>query len=140
MIFFPWTMDCSVGVAGFDNEHWQLMELINELYEGLLAGTATGKALDIVDGVLNYANLHLKHEEDAMVWADYPDAEIHRGYHDGFRKTVSDFRKRMIEVQGTLAMMDVTREFAIFIKRWLENHLFEEDKRLGQYLNARGVH
>lgn len=140
MIFFPWTLECSVGVASFDNEHWQLMKLVNELYDNMLAGKARERVIDIIESVLAYSDLHLKHEEETMAWAQYPDAPGHLARHDEFRRAVRDFQARARETEGTLAMIDVTRELAVFLKGWLEKHIFDEDRRLGQFLNAKGVH
>lgn len=139
MIFFPWTVDCSVGVAVLDNEHWQLMKLVNDLYDGMLSGTATDKVLDVIDGVGGYASMHLKHEEDAMAWADFPDAESHIHQHEIFRQTMHTFKARAIEAKGTLALIDVTRELSIYLKEWIHHHIQEEDKALGHFLNGKGV-
>lgn len=140
MIFFPWTPESCIGVAVFDNEHWQLVRLINELYDGMLTGTATQKVQDILECVAGYAHLHLTHEEDAMTRTGYPDLENHRLRHDEFRATIESFRPRVREAQGTLALIDITRELATYLKQWLERHILEEDKQLGRYLNANGVH
>jgi len=139
MIFFPWTMECSIGVIGLDNEHWQLMDLINTLYEKMLSGTAAETANDIIDGLLAYADLHLKHEEDAMIWADYPLYDEHKSRHDYFRSTTLKFRDEARAAQGDLAMIDVTRELAAFLKDWLEQHIKNEDKIFGKFLNAKGI-
>lgn len=140
MIIFPWTSDYCVGIAQFDQEHMQLIELTNKLYASILDGNTVDVAPTVIDGLVGYADQHLRHEERVMIDVGYPNIDRHKAQHVWFVGRIQAFQQEGIDKAGTLAMIDVARELSLFLKNWLSGHLCGEDRELGAYLNARGLH
>lgn len=140
MIIFPWTSDYCVGVPQFDQEHMQLVELTNKLYASILDGSTVNVASSVIDGLISYADHHLKHEERVMAETGYPHIDRHIAQHIWFAGRIRAFQQEGVDKAGTLAMIDVARELSLFLKSWLSGHLCSEDRELGHFLNARGIH
>ena len=61
---FEWTQDYAVGVTQFDDQHKELFRLINKLEATLGSGRDSLK--EVLDGLIAYAAMHFKTEEDLM--------------------------------------------------------------------------
>jgi hemerythrin-like metal-binding protein len=72
-----WTDDLSVGVELFDNEHKELVRLVNDLNQLIFVGDrfSNEKALA---GLIEYTKTHFADEESIMVKYNYPDYKKHK--------------------------------------------------------------
>jgi len=134
MEFIEWTNALSVGVTTFDNEHKQLVVLINTLNQALTAGSAKKTMEDILQSLVNYTTIHFKHEEDYMVLYDYPDYQKHKKEHDALTTQVIEFQERYRAGKTAFSL-----ELMYFLKDWLINHIMGTDKKYKDYFIAKGV-
>ncbi len=63
MSLMSWNDKMSVGIAVIDQEHKKLVDLLNELYDGIQANHAKEKLGTVLDGLIAYAASHFKREE-----------------------------------------------------------------------------
>jgi hemerythrin-like metal-binding protein len=125
----------SVGVAALDNDHKKLTGMVNELFDGIMAGQGKDAVGKILDGLVAYTTQHFGREEQFFAQTGYPDAAAHKAQHQ-------DLCKQVLAVQekyraGATAALSI--ETLHFLKSWLINHIQGTDKEYGPHLNARGI-
>ncbi|HOJ29913.1 MAG: hemerythrin family protein [Spirochaetes bacterium] len=134
MEFIEWGEHLSVGVTVFDNEHKQLVSLVNKLNHALLAGSAKKTMEEILQNLVNYTKIHFKHEEDYMVLYDYPEYEKHKKEHDALTDQVMDFYMRYQAGKTVFSL-----ELMNFLKDWLTNHILISDKKYKNFFQSKNV-
>ncbi|MGB4268596.1 MAG: bacteriohemerythrin [Spirochaetota bacterium] len=134
MEFIEWGEHLSVGVKVFDNEHKQLVALINKLNQALLAGSAKKTMEEILKNLVNYTQIHFKHEEDYMILYDYPEYEKHKREHDALTDQVMDFYTRYQAGKTVFSL-----ELMNFLKDWLTNHILISDKKYKNFFQSKNV-
>lgn len=125
-----WDDSFSVGFELFDNQHKELVKMINELFESCKKGAAAAdKAfLQTIKKTAEYAVKHFSDEDKYMVKAGFPKLAEHRKQHDDFVTTVL---KSINEFEaGKTAPIDLAQ----FLKKWLLNHIAISDKQYAPYL------
>ncbi|MEJ5362104.1 MAG: bacteriohemerythrin [Spirochaetota bacterium] len=134
MEFIEWGEHLSVGVKVFDNEHKQLVSLVNKLNQALLAGSAKKTMEEILQNLVNYTKIHFKHEEDYMVLYDYPEYEKHKKEHNALTDQVMDFYTRYQAGKTVFSL-----ELMNFLKDWLTNHILISDKKYKDFFQSKNV-
>jgi hemerythrin len=81
MALFTWNSSYSVGVATIDQQHQQLMTLINELNEAMLQGKGRQMVGDILGKLIRYTGTHFADEEKLLMDHDYPEYAEHKAKH-----------------------------------------------------------
>jgi hemerythrin len=135
MPFIAWSDRLSVGVEPVDADHKQLIAMINELYDGIVAGRSKEIVGGILDRLVEYTEFHFAREEEFFARTGYPDAAIHTREHNELRvwalKAQAQFR------DGALAAPSL--EVMNYLKDWLFDHILGSDMSFGPHLNAKGV-
>lgn len=134
MEFIEWGEHLSVGVAVFDNEHKQLVALVNKLNHAIIAGSAKKTMEETLQSLVNYTKIHFKHEEDYMVLYDYPDYQGHKMEHEALTSQVMDFYQRY---QAGKAVFSI--ELMNFLKDWLIKHILGSDKKYKDFFLSKNV-
>jgi hemerythrin len=144
MAFFEWNSIYSVNVREVDQQHRRLIDLINELHEAMTEDCEQhtfASAVNEVDalgsmleGLMDYAAHHFTTEETLMRQHDYPGYEAHSKAHSDFVDRVNRY-KRDFEEGRALPSTKLVQ----FAKDWLTGHIQAVDKRLGVFLNEKGI-
>jgi hemerythrin-like metal-binding protein len=135
MAFLNWNPGFSVGVNTFDQEHKGLIALINELHDKMHAGQGKEVLGAILKKLIDYTVRHFEHEEIELKRHGYPQLREHQAQHDKLKQKVTEFHNRLtIGYNGLIAI-----ETLKFLKSWLEQHIQQEDKAYGRFLNSKGV-
>jgi len=128
MSLIEWNTKLSVTVFEFDEEHKQLIGMINSLHEAMKSGKGKELLTKILDDATEYTRKHFAHEEKLMVQYRYPEYKAHKELHDEFIKTVTEFRKKhdhkLLQAGQLLNIL----------KDWLVNHINNVDKKYGPFL------
>ena len=132
---FPWSENFETGLPSIDEQHRELVRLLNLLIRHL-AHQSDAPALDAVfDQLRDYALVHFRHEES--VWAaelgDDPWVAQHAGAHESFVEQVLELKAN----QGQRPLDDVVEDIAGFLTHWLALHIIDSDKRLAKAVMAR---
>ena len=135
MPLINWTDKLSVGIVSVDEQHKKLVNLLNELYEGILEGHPK-EVLDYVLGeLLKYTKRHFSYEETLFAKTGYADSAAHKKEHDDLIKQVLEAQaKYKAGVTGTHSL-----EVMKFLKQWLTNHIQGTDKKYGPHMIAKGI-
>ena len=135
MPFMIWNDRLSVGVETLDGEHKILLGLINELYDGILAGQGKQVLSGVLDRLVEYTQFHFRHEEALFDGAGYLEAENHKRQHDVLAEQVIEVQARFKEGNLPAPSLEVMN----FLKDWLYDHVLESDQKYTEHLNAMGI-
>ena len=92
MVLMEWDDRLSVGVASIDDQHKQLIKLVNTLYQALQNGQGNEVLCQTYADLVDYTLTHFSHEEAMMREAGYPGAVDHCRQH-------ADLRMRTLQLQ-----------------------------------------
>ena len=134
MPFIEWNESLSVGVKSIDEEHQQLIAILDDFYQNIYQASPHDKLLQLIDGLKSYTIIHFAHEEEIMEKYGYPNLADHQKEHQKFIRTVEDFEARY--KSGRLLL---TLEVTGFIKHWIVAHIMGTDKLYSDYLISQGA-
>jgi hemerythrin len=130
-----WSEKFSVGVEEMDQQHQQLIKLLNLLIsaQGRLH-VHSEEVSDALTEMTRYAQIHFKAEEKLMEAYAYPGLEDQKMQHRIFRKKTVDL------CTATIHGVEVVPEvILLYLADWWVNHILKEDKSYRSFLNKKGV-
>ncbi len=131
----PWNDSFTVNVKVFDDQHKQLVGLINKLHRAMKTRRAGQAIVEILSQLVDYTKVHFKAEEDAMRKHGYPDLADQEEKH---KQLVARVAETQAKVSTGDAMVSV--DVMDFLKDWLVTHIQGSDKEYGPFFNGKGVH
>ncbi len=127
---FQWNDKYETGIEIIDQQHQQLIGLLNQLINHLAQQASFNKLNSIFDELKNYTLYHFQTEE--AVWKQYFQGDIweteHRNVHNHFIDEV--LRLKAEENQKPLD--DVIANIVSFLTHWLVYHILDNDKRMAR--------
>ena len=134
MELIKWKSEFSVNVLRFDEEHKNIILIINKLNAALQKNDESEKVSDTLNEMTSYASNHFKAEEDYMRRFEYPEYELHKEEHRKFIKTTVDFCNRVMNGDYNIAF-----DLLEYLNQWLANHIQGTDKRYTECFNRNGI-
>lgn len=129
-----WGPQFSINVQQFDNQHKQLIDMVNQLNDAMTSGKGHDALKSILDGLIQYTATHFADEEKILEQQNYPDLEMHKKAHKELVKTALELQKKFHGNSSALS-----GEVMNFLRNWLVNHIQGDDKKYGAYLNGKGI-
>lgn len=130
MANFNWRKEFSIGVKEMDNQHMELVNIINGIHKVLNEGQGMERLGDMLDRLLKYTDNHFAAEEKLMKKHRCPAYEEHRGKHAAMRKKVLSLIK---DFRGGKEAM--TYSVLNFLQGWLTKHIMETDRKYADFIN-----
>jgi len=123
-----------IGVKTVDDQHKRILVMINNLRDSLQRGGGNSEVGVILKELVEYVKFHFAEEEKLMEEMNYPEIEEHRELHEKLTR----------HVVAILLRLKNEQEFSIyellsFLKDWWNEHIGEEDKKIGQCLSIRAL-
>ena len=134
MKLITWNDNYSVNVEEIDNQHKELIRIINELYVSVVDGKNRNIMDKIFKDLTEYATTHFKTEEDYFEKFNYPEASFHKQQHEDSAKKIEEFKKRNEEGRKIL-----DSEILHFLINWFINHVILIDRRFTECFHENGV-
>ena len=131
-IKFSWTDNYRINICEMDNHHKRLFEIIDNLNICLRSKTCDS-APTILESLIEYVKYHFKVEEKFMNKYKFSNTDNHITAHRNFEQKLDGFREDINN--NTLNK----NKIILTVKSWLVNHILEEDKKYGKFLNEKGV-
>jgi methyl-accepting chemotaxis protein len=128
-----WNSRMSINVRQFDEQHMKLVEMIQQLNGAMKNGEGKAAVGEILTGLVQYAETHLKQEEEFLTRNGYPDFTAHKQIHDNLRTKLGEM---VADFEGGRA---VPSAIMMFLSDWLVNHIMGVDKKYGVYMNGKGI-
>jgi hemerythrin len=135
MAFMTWTKEISVGVASLDDDHKKLIDIINALHAGIVAGHKKEILAAVLDQLVNYTKFHFAKEEELLFQTKYLAVSTHKMEHASFVSRITNLQERL--KSAPVVMLDL--ELMSFLRNWLLTHIQGSDIKYGPRLNASGI-
>jgi hemerythrin-like metal-binding protein len=134
MAKLSWNKRYSVDVKTLDNQHAGLFADLNELYAATSNGQSRSATDSLLRDLLKNALAHFSAEEALLEATEYPALAQHRAKHRNFVRQVEEYlaRRELGDGANRLPLLD-------FIRDWFTNHMQQEDREYGPWLNEHGV-
>ena len=136
MPLMEWTEEMSVRVKVLDDDHKTLIEMLNELNDGIEANRTRVVLEDVIDRLSNYARIHFAREERMFAQTGYVGSAAHKAEHAMLAKRVMNLQARFECGQSR----ELGLETMAFLKKWLTDHIMGSDQKYGSHLNSKGIH
>ena len=131
---FPWNEDFNTGISEIDEQHKELVLLLNLLASQLARWTDVAALNEIFDRLAAYAVFHFEAEE--AIWSEHlgEEVEVHKHHeiHTFFVETVTRLRGEL----SVSPIESVAEATVVFLARWLASHIIESDRRLAFTVQA----
>ena len=126
----------SVQVPAMDNEHQEIIRLMNSLYEKSNQKRPKSEILEAMNALAKYTIKHFQDEEKYfMALPNYPGAATHKKIHEDLLKRVTDF----ITKYQNQSSPEVDPAFFNFLKVWLSAHIAGIDKKYGEASHSKAA-
>lgn len=135
MPLMTWTEEMSVGVKVLDNDHKELIRLLNELNDGIETGHFRAALEGIIDGLFRYTRTHFAREERLFAQTGFPGAAAHKAEHELLIRRTVNLQARFESGQSR----ELSLEAMAFLKKWLTDHIMGSDQKYKPHLNAKGI-
>jgi len=134
--FIRWNSNMSVGIHEIDEQHKQLIQLINDLYEVIVYHPTENaeQVKRIMNELVQYTIIHFAVEESLFRIFDYPDYDEHKQKHTELKKQVAVINRKVQSSEEK-----VTLELMTFLRQWLRQHIMVEDKQYGPFFVQHGI-
>ena len=132
-VFFKWSPDYSVNIKTIDNQHQELVNILNRLFVAVSMREGSKIVGSILTALKSYTKTHFALEERLMQQANYADLEAHKEEH-----------KKLIEQLDELILKHLLEEKPIyfemlrFLKNWLKEHIKGVDTKYSMALQQTG--
>lgn len=123
-----WKDEYSTGVPEMDEQHKELINIINKLSEGLNSGEGSDYIGEVLLMLANYVLTHFESEEKFMQEIGFPKLEEHRKIHVKFAQDFLGFSDAYQEGET-----DISGELSEKLKDWLINHIAGADQEYGKF-------
>ncbi|MGI9248527.1 MAG: bacteriohemerythrin [Woeseiaceae bacterium] len=125
MSLLQWKPEYSVGIESMDDEHREMISLINGVYEKLGASPDAEEIESCLEDIFNTISLHFALEERLMRDRSYAEFEDHKEDHEDLLDEIRDL------MDGFVADPDSgARELQNRLSGWFATHFSTFDARL----------
>jgi len=135
-----WTENLSVGVKDLDDDHKQLIAMINNLHTEIEAVGATGKLnRKTIEKALrrlhDYTKGHCEREELYFFQTGYPCQESHRQEHLKLIEMLAGMTERF---HDSTSPQDAT-EIMQSVYDWVTGHIYVTDRQYSSHFHAHQI-
>ena len=135
MPLMVWSDRISVGVESIDADHKKMVDLINELFDAILAGNGRKKLNGLLDRLVDYTQRHFAHEEEIFARTGYPDAAAHKREHEEMAAWIQTARRRYDNSSAAAPSLEVMN----YLKDWLFDHILDSDQKFAPHMKAHHI-
>ena len=126
--YIVWEDKYNTGYKRIDDQHIELIEIINELYECMSNKDSKNEMLKdafkkALRKTVDYIDYHLHYEEKIMHAIKYNNIIEHSSYHREFTQKIYNYVK--LYENGSLESID---SLVKYLKEWFLNHILKTDK------------
>lgn len=131
-----WEKFYSVHIKEIDDQHHQLIDFTNEIYDKLEEQTVSLERFDdFFDKMLAFAIWHFSTEEKYFAEFDYPEAAGHIAEHEKIKAKIVELKKQFVGSRNVDVIFDTLRLF----DDWLFVHIMEFDQKYVEFFHQHGL-
>lgn len=129
MAFFEWDSSLDVGVEAMNQQHRELIGLMDVVYSKNREGVSKAELLNAIQAMMDYTRQHFREEEKFIASLGFSGLEPHKRLH---LNLLTDL-ERFIEEFKNGDSQSIGDDFTIFLKFWLSTHIRGIDTRYGAF-------
>ena len=125
-----WNDNYVVGIKLIDDQHRELVNTTNELFEACTTGVdaAAASFKNAIRMMVNHTKEVFAHEEDLFELTAYPERAAHKQLHREFMMNIVEHQKKF-----QAGVRYVPNSLARFLMEWVSSHTAINDKNFGIY-------
>lgn len=135
-IHIAWTGQLATGLQEVDDQHRQLLDILNRLAEQRQSALDSSAIEKLLHELKSYAGYHFRLEEDLM--ASWPVNARNRAVHERAHASFIDYVGR-IEPLLDAGQEEMLDHLLAFLTKWLVHHIVGIDARLVRELVSLGM-
>lgn len=132
MAYFEWADDMEIDRGPIDDDHKNLVRLVNELHTATSAGRGHEVIETIMHELINYTKDHLEREEHIMAALHFPNLERHKQGHQQFSKKLNE-----LQAKYETGSITVPSQLSTVLRDWLSLHIRRSDKEIKVFLQKK---
>ena len=127
-----WDGSYNLGIELIDNQHKELVRLINLLFNACLTGNETLETTfkDSMSRMVDYVRYHFTAEQDLLMRVNYPNFNEHKKQHEVLIKNILEASK-----EHSSGKKFVPHNFVRTLKDWVLGHIAVSDKAYAAYVH-----
>ncbi len=129
-----WDLSFSVGVTILDEQHKQIINMINLLLANSKTDVHSEVVSDLLNKMMEYANNHFDTEELLLEKYAYPGLSAQKHDHEVYCLKVVDLCKNTMKCNTS-----VPEELLQYLTKWWINHILNSDMKYKFFLLEQGV-
>lgn len=129
-----WLESYNIGIQRIDEQHKQLISIINTLCESMKQGKGNEILGSILQELIDFARFHFKLEEDYFDQFNYEGKDYHKVQHANFIKKIFEFQEQ-IEQGNTRFCIELMR----YLQEWIDIHILGSDRRYVECFKEHGL-
>ncbi len=127
-----WTESLSLGVEAIDDQHKELIRIVNRLLHAIKDKDSEMIVNEILAGLREYTVFHFNAEEKFMEEIRYPHRGEHLQQHQDLKQKVKGFQyARFHHEEVTLG------ELKAMLSEWLLEHILDSDLRIAKFMREK---
>lgn len=123
---FKWSNSLSVNISSIDEEHYQLLSIINEIQKSIKNKEDVDSLNNSFEKLIHYTITHFENEENLLRKNKYPDLEAHINEHNKLKEQVKKIHKERKYI--------LSSNVSEFLQMWLTDHIQTSDFKYAEYL------
>ena len=131
MSLIKWKDEFNLGIEEVDNEHRDLVALINALHEAMLAGVGRADILEGISQIYTLVSAHFEREEAFMRESRYMAYAEHKEDHEVL---LDDLREIIEQVRSGGGYAEA--RLSADLQYWFSEHFRTHDARLHQHSSS----
>lgn len=129
-----WKKDHSVGVEEIDEQHKQLIKIMNRLYEAINNMKTKEELGGILGELVSYARYHFSTEEKYFDMFGFEFSDEHKKEHQKFKEKIITIQKQF---KGN--EIKISFDLSEFLEDWLVDHLMIQDMKYVECFKEHGL-
>ena len=131
MALLEWKDEYSTGIEDVDDEHRDLIDIVNRLYDLMLAQDSKLTVPAFFDGLIKGVSAHFALEERIMDESGYPESARHREDHARLLDELRELKEAFARAEEVDSI-----ELAMRLEPWFSRHLIIHDLPLHRTLRV----
>jgi hemerythrin-like metal-binding protein len=124
-----WDNKYATGIELIDNQHKELINLTNMLYQACLSGQGESAFKEAMGRMVEYVRVHFDSEQKLLERIGYPEYHAHKKQHDTM---VRDILEAANDYKSGKLL--VPNKFVRTLRDWILGHIAVEDKQYAAFI------
>lgn len=132
--FFRWNEELATDIQLFDEQHQELIRILNDTHLAVIEGKGDAAVGEILDRLLEYTDYHFSCEQRNFQEYGYPECELHTQIHNELIKQAGELKQRF--ENGSRAVVLETLQL---LRSWLFNHIRDCDGKYRKFFAGKRI-